>query len=182
MSIVLMGSTSGSITLSEPAVAGSNTISLPAATGTAMVSGNMPAFRAYNNANQSITASTFTKVSLQVEDFDTASAFDNTTNYRFTPQVAGYYQVSGSIFFNYAGADGNVSRVLIYKNGTAYSISYNQINFSYGPLGPINITDLIYLNGTTDYIELYGWTNNASPSFSSSSTGTRFAAVLVRSA
>jgi hypothetical protein len=37
MSIVLMGSTSGSITLSEPAVAGSNTISLPAATGTAVI-------------------------------------------------------------------------------------------------------------------------------------------------
>ena len=34
MSIVLLGSTSGSITLQEPAVAGSNTISLPALTGT----------------------------------------------------------------------------------------------------------------------------------------------------
>ena len=34
MSIVLQGSTSGSITLQEPAIAGSNTISLPAATGT----------------------------------------------------------------------------------------------------------------------------------------------------
>ena len=39
MSIVLMGSTSGSITLSEPAVAGSNTISLPAVTGTVVVAG-----------------------------------------------------------------------------------------------------------------------------------------------
>jgi hypothetical protein len=37
MSIVLMGSTSGSITLAEPAVAGTNTISLPAATGNALV-------------------------------------------------------------------------------------------------------------------------------------------------
>jgi hypothetical protein len=34
MSIVLQGSTSGSITLQEPAVAGTNTISLPASTGT----------------------------------------------------------------------------------------------------------------------------------------------------
>ena len=34
MSIVLVGSTSGSITLQEPAVAGSNTINLPASTGT----------------------------------------------------------------------------------------------------------------------------------------------------
>jgi hypothetical protein len=64
------------------------------------VAGTGPAFRAYNNANQNITASTFTKVLLQVEDFDTASCFDNTTNYRFTPTVAGYYQVSGSVFHN----------------------------------------------------------------------------------
>ena len=37
MSIVLIGSTSGSITLQEPAVAGSNTINFPAATGTAIL-------------------------------------------------------------------------------------------------------------------------------------------------
>jgi hypothetical protein len=39
MSIVLLGSTSGSITLSEPAVAGTNTLSLPAVTGTLVVQG-----------------------------------------------------------------------------------------------------------------------------------------------
>ena len=39
MSIVLLGSTSGSITLSEPAVAGTNTLSLPAVTGTFVVQG-----------------------------------------------------------------------------------------------------------------------------------------------
>jgi hypothetical protein len=37
MSIVLLGSTSGSITLQEPAVAGTNTLNLPAATGTVVV-------------------------------------------------------------------------------------------------------------------------------------------------
>ena len=37
MSIVLQGSTSGSITLQEPAVAGTNTLSLPASTGTFLV-------------------------------------------------------------------------------------------------------------------------------------------------
>jgi hypothetical protein len=44
MSIVLAGSTSGTITLQEPAVAGTNTISLPASTGTVVIadgSGNV---------------------------------------------------------------------------------------------------------------------------------------------
>ena len=39
MSIVLMGSTSGSVTLAEPAIAGSSTINLPVGTGTAVVNG-----------------------------------------------------------------------------------------------------------------------------------------------
>jgi hypothetical protein len=38
MSIVLVGATSGSITLQEPAVAGASTITLPAVTGNALVS------------------------------------------------------------------------------------------------------------------------------------------------
>ena len=44
MSIVLQGSTSGSITLQEPAVAGSTVLSLPATTGTVLVGGtqNIP--------------------------------------------------------------------------------------------------------------------------------------------
>jgi hypothetical protein len=46
MSIVLMGSTSGSITLQEPAVAGSNTISLPALTGTVVIAGQNSAITA----------------------------------------------------------------------------------------------------------------------------------------
>ena len=37
MSLILQGSTSGSITLQEPAVAGSTTISLPATTGTVVL-------------------------------------------------------------------------------------------------------------------------------------------------
>ena len=46
-SIVLSGDTSGSVTVSVPAVSGSNTVTIPAVTGTVMVSSNMPAFNAY---------------------------------------------------------------------------------------------------------------------------------------
>jgi hypothetical protein len=44
MSIILLGSTSGSITLQEPAVAGTTTISLPATSGTVAIEGTTPAF------------------------------------------------------------------------------------------------------------------------------------------
>ena len=45
MSVVLLGSTSGSITLQEPAVAGSNTVNFGANTGVAILDANTPAFR-----------------------------------------------------------------------------------------------------------------------------------------
>ena len=44
MSIVLLGSTSGSVTLQEPAVAGTTVIDLPATSGTMAVTGGSPSF------------------------------------------------------------------------------------------------------------------------------------------
>jgi uridine phosphorylase len=59
MSIVLVGSTSGSITLQEPAIAGSSTINLPVGTGTAVV----------NNVNSAIVAGTAVNASGTSVDF-----------------------------------------------------------------------------------------------------------------
>ena len=148
-SVVISGDTSGAITLAAPAVSGTNTATLPAATGTVMVSGNMPAFSAYRSGtNQSLVTATFTKVQLNTEEFDTNNNFDSTTNYRFTPTIAGYYQISGSV-----GLNGTNTRLLasIYKNGTEYLR---------GTDGSVNITQaivsaLVYFNGSTDYVELY---------------------------
>ena len=62
------------------------------------VAGNGPAFYAYRTATQTgIASATFTKIQLNVELFDTNSNYDNVTNYRFTPTVAGYYQVNFSV-------------------------------------------------------------------------------------
>ena len=59
MSIVLLGSTSGSITLSEPAVAGTNTLSLPAVTGTFVIAGQNSAITAGTAVTASTTAVQF---------------------------------------------------------------------------------------------------------------------------
>ena len=96
-SLLLNGATSGSVAISAPAVAGSSTAVFPASTGTVMVSGNMPAFSAYLGTSQTVTTDVATKLQLNTEVFDTASAFDSTTNYRFQPTVAGYYQLNGNV-------------------------------------------------------------------------------------
>jgi hypothetical protein len=181
-SIVISGDTSGAITLAAPAVSGTNTATLPASTGTIMVSGNMPAFSAYANANQSISALTNTKVIFQVEDFDTASAFDNTTNYRFTPQVAGYYQINANINFQ------NIATyvyIMLAKNGTVIkTLAYAASSSAF--FTTLAGSCLVQMNGTTDYLEIYAYCGiNLSlvpNNVSSGNTGVNFNGALVRAA
>jgi hypothetical protein len=175
-SVVISGDTSGAITLSAPAVAGTNTITLPASTGTVMVSGNMPAFSATKvSATQSITTNTWTKVTFDTEEFDTANCFASST---FTPTVAGYYQVNGVVDI-YPSVAGSRSAIRIYKNGANYK-SGNDIQISTQVEMGVVVSAVCYCNGTTDYLELYALMTATSPAIQNYST--RFDAVLVRGA
>jgi len=148
--VIIAGDTSGTITLQAPAVSGSTTLTLPAATGTVMVSGNMPAFSAYNNASQSISNNTLTKVLFQVEDFDTNNNFASS---RFTPTISGYYQINAGL--NFPSSATGIASVAIYKNGNEWqSGSQMPLNVSYG-IRPV-ISTVLYFNGSTDYVEVYG--------------------------
>lgn len=182
-SIIVAGDTSGSVTLSAPAVSGTTTLTLPTTTSTLAING--PAFSAYSNANQNISTSSYTKLQFQTEEFDTNSNYDNATNYRFTPTVAGYYQIYGSAIFNIAPTTLN-GVLLIYKNGSAFK---SVVGFGSNLSGWFNptISSLVYLNGTTDYIEMYIWQSSGSTQTIQSATslpylGTYFQAFLARSA
>ena len=143
------------------------------------VAGNGPAFSAGPNATQSISAGTWTKMQYNTEEFDTNNNYDASTNYRFTPTVAGYYQVNGCAESSANSASGYFL-VAVYKNGTAFKYGQNyKSDTSSGPSA--SVATLIYLNGSTDYVELYAigqnaWTrgNNLLASY--------FQASLVRSA
>ena len=181
-SVVISGDSSGTVSLTVPSVAGTNTATLPAASGTVMVSGNMPAFSAYGNTNQSVTSNTWTKVQLNAKTFDTASAFDNVTNYRFQPTVAGYYLISGNSG-NYSTSTAlTTSQTAIYKNGSAVYVT--AINIPATTTGQVHVSGLVYLNGSTDYIELYGYITAVAGALFASNSGTTMymTGVLVRAA
>jgi hypothetical protein len=144
-SIILNGSTSGTVTVAAPAVSGTNTLTLPALTGTVQIGG--PAFSAYKSSgNQSITSGTFTKVTYDVENFDTNNNFASS---RFTPTVAGYYQINAGLSVE---TSSTITRVLItiYKNGAEYTRGTDILAGN-----AVFVGDVIYFNGTTDYIEIY---------------------------
>jgi len=150
----LGGATSGSVTLAVPAVAGSNTATFPAATGTIMVSGNMPAFSASLSANQTVNSGATTKIAFNTEQFDTNSCYDNATNYRFTPTVAGYYQINVTLDFSDVSV--GVQDVLgrLYKNGSQYLAPIRMQTGAGREVG-ITIAQLVSMNGSTDYLEVY---------------------------
>jgi hypothetical protein len=186
--LILSGATSGSVTLSSPAVSGTTTLTLPTTSGTVITTastfaGTGPAFSAYiNSAAQSLSLATLTKITFNAEEFDTASCFDSTTNYRFTPNVAGYYQVNACLFFDYSVSQFTDAAGVIYKNGSAVK-RINQ--YGYGGYGMGNVSALIYMNGTTDYLEIYGYISGGSgPQIysNSSALNTYVSAYLARSA
>jgi hypothetical protein len=151
MSIVLQSTGGGSVTINEPTTASNFTQTLPAATGDVMVSGNMPAFSAYISATQSVTSGVDTKIAFNTEEFDTANCFDTST-YRFTPTVAGYYEFNLSVSFNGSVITNN--EIAFYKNGSYYKRG------AWNTAGQqISSSVLIYLNGSTDYVEFYGLIN-----------------------
>jgi len=123
--------------------------------------GNGPSFASYLPTNQNISTGSFVKVQLSVEEWDTANCFDNVTNYRFTPNVAGYYQINAGIYITYATAGGGIIQSAIYKNGSAYKYSMAGYTTSgnVGMYGMYPLSTLVYLNGSTDYIELWGYAN-----------------------
>jgi hypothetical protein len=116
------------------------------------VAGNGPAFKCYLSSTVSVPANTFTKVPFNVEIFDTAGAYDSSTNYRFLPLVAGYYQINANVSFQ---ASGGVMTVAIYKNGSAYSYGNQTINSS--SVAATTVNDIVYLNGSTDYVDIYAY-------------------------
>jgi hypothetical protein len=178
-SVVISGDTSGTVSLTVPAVAGTNTATLPAVTGTVMVSGNMPAFSAYAASSQSVTSATATKITLGTEIFDTNNNFASST---FTPTVAGYYQING--FVRCGGTSISLIYAAIYKNGTALRRG-TQITAAFTGTSEVSVNDIVLMNGTTDYLELYGFvtaSSGAEFNFNDVTSTSAFSGVLVRAA
>jgi hypothetical protein len=111
------------------------------------------AFSSYLAKNKTITVNNFTKVPLSTEDFDTNNNFDSTTNYRFTPTIAGYYQFNFSTGGSGASTTTQVA-ALLYKNGATVKYGSTTTGSTFS-VGISTGSALVYMNGSTDYVELY---------------------------
>lgn len=142
------------------------------------VAGTGPAFSAYPSTVQSLSSGVYTKVQLNAEEFDTNNCFDSTTNYRFTPNVAGYYSVQWQAAIY--GSNQTIVYSQVYKNGSRVKSGFYQYNVTTNSL-TVGGSALIYCNGTTDYLEMYVYTNAAN-SIDNTAIASYFSGFLARAA
>lgn len=157
MTMVINGS--GSITgLSAGGLPDATIQQADLATG---VAGTGPAFVASSGGStQTVAVNTNVKIAFNNELYDTNNNYDPSTNYRFTPTVAGYYWISVCVYMQ---STNNAQAIVanIFKNGSSSSntsvSAASQYSYPYA-----TACGLIYCNGSTDYIEGYGQATGAS--------------------
>jgi len=115
---------------------------------------NTPAFEANLGSDQTVSDNTFTKLNINTEVFDTDSKYD-TSNYRFTPTVAGKYYVYGSVHGETDASQMQLCQGAIYKNGSAYAINIIDFRNNNGLQSNVFVAVTMDLD-TDDYVELYG--------------------------
>ena len=188
--IALSGNASGTgtLTIAAPNTSTDRTLTLPDNTGTLVstgstagvtqamlasnVAGNGPAFSYAQSVAQSLTSNVFTKITYTSQEFDTTGGMYSSS--RFTPTVAGYYQILGSV----AIASVQVSLVCsVYKNGGEYKRG------TYGSaVSNSEVSALVYMNGSTDYVEIYGISVGTTQNTGPNAYSTYFQGAMIRSA
>lgn len=102
-------------------------------------------FSAYKSATaQTPAINTNTKVVSFTEEYDIGGGFDGS---KFQPSVAGYYQINARVGY---AANVTTPSARIFKNGSVHKVG----SIGNGAWASI-VSSLVYLNGTTDYVEIY---------------------------
>ena len=122
---------------------------------------NTPAFEAHFTGSQGFSDATDHKVICSSEIYDSDSCYDTTTG-RFTPTEAGRYVIYGQAYAGCGAANMYNHGTKIFKNGTAVLQSYIDLYTNTGNAGTEYISCVVYLNGSSDYVELYVQTDDTS--------------------
>jgi len=161
---ILKRTGTGTITVGQSG----DTIALPAATlttplpaasggtGSTTAPNNTPAFLVTRSGSQSISSDSATKIQWNSEIFDSDNTFDSSTNYRFTPGVAGKYVLAaGTRASSFETSE--KMQLFFYKNGSGVSYQTETRSFSTSSGGETITVDaqILVESDTDDYFEVY---------------------------
>ena len=125
---------------------------------------NTPAFAAYMSSNQTFAENTETKIQFDTEVFDTDSAYDKDTNFRFlVPAGEGgkYLLTAGAHMYGSSVELG--STIIAYANGSTKLGAASANNDTghgdgEGGAGSLTISVVVSLDAA-DYVEIFGISN-----------------------
>ena len=130
---------------------------------------NTPAFQATVDAAQTLSTGTATKMGFNTENFDSDGKYDHSTNYRFTPTIAGKYLIHARIGYADEAADDKAQESRIYKNGSlVFSANRRTVNTT-GRDATVACVAIVDLD-SDDYVEVYGYHNSGSNADTQNST------------
>ena len=133
-------------------------------TATGFGESNTPAFAAtYSSSGSGLANATYVKLSFDSELYDSGSVYD-TSNYRFTPGVAGKYFIYARALMSAGGTSPNQGRIAIYKNGSIFNY-WRWTNTATISDFSVQISGFDTAN-TTDYYEAYIYQSNSTSSTS----------------
>ena len=128
----------------------------PPAFETLASAANTPAFSAYAPSDQhSLSDNTWVKLTIDGEFFDSDGKY-NTSNYRFTPTVAGKYMFGAAMYIDGTNTV-DTAGLAFYKNGSKLFYQMENVDAHSSHV----LTAVIDLDGD-DYVELYGYADIAS--------------------
>lgn len=136
--------------------------------GSGVISGstlsNTPAFFAYMSGDQNISNNSMTKIQYNTKDFDTNSMYDNSSNYRFTPTIAGKYFVYACATIKANAYVAYATQLNMRKNGADFIVdratTANDALFEL----TMHVEGVVDFNGSSDYVEIFGFSERHSGS------------------
>jgi len=118
-----------------------------------------PAFQAYLSGDQAISNGSVTKVTFNTEDFDTDNCYDNSTNYRFTPNVAGKYYISVTVTNDTTSGNHLQTQARLNKNGSNIMNRIIDMAGNPGEAATVKADIIVDMNGSSDYVEAYAYSS-----------------------
>ena len=153
------------------------TLTAPTITGASitLAASAAPAFSATSSAGTAMTNATYVKVTFDTERFDTNSNFASS---RFTPTVAGYYQVNTHLVYLCS----TVTQIVLafYKNGVVDT--YTNFLPYVANASSINCSYIVQMNGSTDYLEVFFYIAGTGSLSAQGGAQTIFNGAMIRSA
>jgi hypothetical protein len=111
------------------------------------------------STDQTITANSDTVI--QLTDKDDPNNWWNASTYRFLPTVSGYYFIAAQVNWDPGAGTGQLN-IQLRKNGTSFGLCQNAMIT--GVTLTQHVNGIVNLNGSTDYVELTGYTSTTNAS------------------